>query len=172
MLENPERSGTEQNRTEQNRTEQNRTEQNRTEQNRTEQNRTELEVIVHNTDVAVLAWLCLQVQSKHTQIQVLLLFTRTKQPRTFPTIRSNPCAAAMFKARSQQYVTGRSKDQHQDQYSRWRHRTTFSGQRTSYHASHVLHAQKAFNFELRLFKKCCYFHAEKQTVGISVKQLI
>ena len=52
---------------------------------------------------AVLAWLCLQVQSKHMQIHVLF-FTRTKQPCTFPTIIcGNLCTAAMFKTESQQW---------------------------------------------------------------------
>ena len=39
------------------------------------------------------AWLCL-----------LLFFTRRKQPCTFLTIHSNPCANAMFKAGSQQLL--------------------------------------------------------------------
>ena len=36
-------------------------------------------------------------------------------------------------------VTGCSNGQHRGQYSRWRHRTTFSGQQTLYHGSHGFH---------------------------------
>ena len=71
---------------------------------------------------AVLAWLHLQVQSKHTQIQYWLgytckceastrkstcycFFIRTKRPCTFPTIHSNPCTTATFKAGGQQLLT-------------------------------------------------------------------
>ena len=50
---------------------------------------------------AVLAWLHLQVQSKHVQIHMLLLFHKDETTTHFPTIRSNPCATATFKAESQ-----------------------------------------------------------------------
>ena len=52
---------------------------------------------------AVLAWLHLQVRGKCMKIHMqLVFFTRVKQPRTFPTICSNLCATATFKAGCQQ----------------------------------------------------------------------
>ena len=86
---------------------------------------------------AVLAWLCLQVWSKCAQIHVLLFFHKDETTMHLPhNIRQS-----MHYSYVQSWkpaVTGCSNSQHRDQYSRWRHGTTFLGQQTSYHALHVL----------------------------------
>ena len=82
------------------------------------------------------AALCLQVCSKHMQINVLQFFHKNKQPCSFPTIYSNPT----FKTRSQQILASRMANTRTSTVDsfvprlspRWRHETTFSGQRISY----------------------------------------
>ena len=55
---------------------------------------------------AVLAWQPFQVRSQCPQIHMLFFFPQrwSIKPLTFPTICSNPCAAAMFKTGSQQLL--------------------------------------------------------------------
>ena len=54
-----------------------------------------------------------------------------------PTICHNPWVIYSYIQNRKPAVTGRSNGQHRDQYSRWRHGTTFFGQRILYCASHV-----------------------------------
>ena len=100
------------------------------------------------------AALYLQVCSKHTQIHVLQFFHKNKQPHSFPTIYSNPT----FKNRSQQILAGRMANTGTSTVGsfvprlspRWRHETTFSGQRTSYL---LLHMCKGFQLRTLTFQE-------------------
>ena len=112
----------------------------------------------------VLAWLRLQLRSKRVQIHMLQFVHKDETTHTFPSICSNPCATATFKAGSQQLLAVRMVNNGTSD-SRWRHGINVFGPVDLVSCivcvpTHV-HAQKALNFELRLFKKC--------RVGIVVK---
>ena len=104
-----------------------------------------------------LGYICKCEASGHKSTCYCFFFTRTKQPRTFPTICSNPCTTAVFKARSQQLATDRSNGQHWDQYSSQdgdMKQLLWDSGPVPCIASVSTHAQNAFNFKLGLFKKC------------------
>ena len=78
---------------------------------------------------AILAWLRLQVWSKHTQINMQLFIHKDKSTTHLPhnmqqSIHYN-CILSQKPA-----ATGHSDGQHRDQYSRLRHGATFSSQQT------------------------------------------
>ena len=128
----------------------------------------------------VLAWLPLQVWSKHTHIHIhLLVFLHKDETSTHLPHDMQQSICYSYAQSRKPTVTGRLNAQHQDQYSKWRHGTTFSCQRTDLVPCIICvptPAQKAFNFELWLFKKCkgstgtkflFFFHVEKNTWQIS-----
>ena len=82
---------------------------------------------------AALAWLLWQVRSKHVQIHVLLFFHKDETTTHLP----HNMRQSMRYSYIQNWkpaLTVYSNGEHLDQ---WRHRTTFFGQRTLYHASDV-----------------------------------
>ena len=97
--------------------------------------------------------------------------TRTKQLCTSPMICSIPYAATTFKTRRQQ-LTGHLNGQHWDQYSRWRHRTTFwaNGPHTMHHMCSYT-CTKGFQLWTLTFQKrkgaIIYFHVEENKLGNS-----
>ena len=79
------------------------------------------------------AWLCLQVRCKHTQIHILLFFHEDKTTIHLPHDMQQQSMHYSYIQSWKPAVIGCSNGQHQDQYSRWRHGVTFSGQRASYY---------------------------------------
>ena len=98
--------------------------------------------------LACLVWLLLQVQSKHAQIP-MLFFSQGRHNMQ----QSMHCSYIQSQKLA---VTGHLNGQHRDQYSRWRHKTTFFRLVDLVPCITCVptHAQKALNFELWLFKKC------------------
>ena len=80
-----------------------------------------------------LGWLRLQVTHR---FMCYCLFTRMKQVRTFPH-NIQQSMSYMYVQNWKPAVTGRWSGQYQDQYSRWKHGTTFSGQQTLYYELNV-----------------------------------
>ena len=98
-------------------------------------------------------------------------FTRMKQPRTFPTICSNPCTTAMFKAGSQQLLAVRIANTRTSTVDGDIWNNFFRpADLVPCIACAPTHVQKGFNFELT-FQTCkgirkIIFHVENTRWGI------
>ena len=94
----------------------------------------------------------LQVQSKRTQIHMLLFFHKD-ETTTHLTHDMQPSMCYSCVQHQKPAVTGHSNVQHLDQYSRQRHVATFQGHLVC-HVSHVpTHAQKGFNLNFDFSRK-------------------
>ena len=105
---------------------------------------------------AVLAWLHRQVRNKCAHKSTCYCFSQELNDHLMHLFHDVPQSMGYSYVQNRKSsVTGCSNGQHRDQYSRWRHRITFRGQRTLYRSSNVSYTcTKRFQVWTLTFKKC------------------